>query len=223
MCDDKLKELKNQLFQYYETGLMSDELQQNPLIHDIFEWRPIILDNGKEIPYAITKHGIIKNTITNYVKKTQVTRCGYVQVRFSLNNTLFSLSVHREVAKAFVNGRTTENNEVNHVDGIKTHNTASNLEWSNRSKQIIHAYKNKLIDPIYGEKVTISKYSNEFIYKLCEYLADGNYTNREIAKLLGIEYTKSFKSLVDGIKLKRRWVFISKDFTFPDRSKKYFK
>ena len=221
--NDDIKILTDQLFQYHESGLISDELQSNKLIHEIFEWRPIILDDGTEIPYSVTEHGLIKNNKTNHVKKTQITRDGYIQVRFSVNNELFSLSVHRIVANAFVEGRTEENNEVDHIDGIKTHNMSTNLEWVNRSEQIKRAYRNNLIQPIHGENVAISRYSNEFIYKLCEYLADGGYTNRQIAENLGVEYTKKFKSLVDGIKLKRRWVFISDNFIFPNRQEKYFK
>lgn len=51
--------------------------------------------------------------------------------------------VHRLVAESFLPN--TEGKEtVNHIDGDKTNNHVSNLEWANRSEQMTHAYENNL-------------------------------------------------------------------------------
>ena len=48
--------------------------------------------------------------------------------------------VHRLVATAFISNPNNYN-EVNHKSGIKSCNCSKNLEWCNRSMNMIHAYK----------------------------------------------------------------------------------
>jgi hypothetical protein len=57
---------------------------------------------------------------------------GYMQVHVSKGNTGKYLSVHRLVAKAFVQGYF-DGAEVNHRDEDKTNNRADNLEWCSPS------------------------------------------------------------------------------------------
>lgn len=47
--------------------------------------------------------------------------------------------VHRLVALAFCPGRTAERDEVNHIDGDKANNAATNLEWVTRLENHRHA------------------------------------------------------------------------------------
>jgi hypothetical protein len=51
-----------------------------------------------------------------------------------------SVRVHRIICKLFI--LNPENKpEVNHIDGIKTNNNYTNLEWNTRSEQMLHAHK----------------------------------------------------------------------------------
>jgi hypothetical protein len=50
-----------------------------------------------------------------------------------------SVSVHRLVAMAFI-PNPNDYPEVNHIDGDKSNNDVSNLEWCNRSQNMKHAY-----------------------------------------------------------------------------------
>ena len=49
-------------------------------------------------------------------------------------------SVHRLVAEAFI-PLVDSRNEVNHIDGDRRNNHASNLEWVTRSENVSHSYR----------------------------------------------------------------------------------
>ena len=81
--------------------------------------------------------------------KRRLTFDGYVKVTLTMHNKAKDFRVHRLVAQAFIEN--IENKEtVNHKDGNKLNNNASNLEWSNRHEQLEHAYKLGLKKPMRG-------------------------------------------------------------------------
>lgn len=89
---------------------------------------------------------------------------GYLRVSLSMNKTRFSTGAHRLVAIAFIPN--VENlPQVNHIDGIKSNNNASNLEWCNNSENQIHAVKNGLVKHNKCEKHHMSKLSDK---QVCE-------------------------------------------------------
>lgn len=64
---------------------------------------------------------------------------GYLFVDMSLNNKIHTSLVARLVAHAFIPNP--ENKPtVNHINGIKTDNRTSNLEWATHSENMQHSY-----------------------------------------------------------------------------------
>jgi NUMOD4 motif/HNH endonuclease len=61
---------------------------------------------------------------------------GYLQIALSGKKRA---NVHRLVALAFCGGFS-EEKDVNHKDGVKTNNKASNLEWVSRSENVKHGF-----------------------------------------------------------------------------------
>ena len=110
----------------------------------IEEWRDI---EGYEGLYQVSSLGNVRSqrrkTTKGGLLKIAKNPCGYSFVNLCKNGKASLKRIHRLVAEAFVpnpNGYS----DVNHIDGNKENNKASNLEWVTRSANINHAYKTGL-------------------------------------------------------------------------------
>ena len=94
-------------------------------------------------------------------------------------------AVHRLVATAFCKV-TPGNNEVNHIDGNKQNNFASNLEWVTRSQNQQHAVENGL------QPKGLSTYKGKFTAEQrdeIKSLWDSGISRREIARRFCVSHT----------------------------------
>lgn len=88
--------------------------------------------------------------LTNYRKRGRVLRSwpdcqGYPTIYLCGDSRRIAVNVHRLVAKAFCVPRS-GCDDVNHMDGIKSSNAASNLEWVTRKENMAHAIRTGLSD-----------------------------------------------------------------------------
>lgn len=107
--------------------------------------------------------------------------------------------------------------QVNHIDGNPHNNHISNLEWSTRSENILHSYRMGLHAT--GEDSVLSKIDNNTAKNICELLATNQYTNAEIAKMIGGNVSVT---IVSDIKRGDSWTRISKDYSFYSRPGRLF-
>lgn len=95
--------------------------------------------------YYATKDGRIWSTKQNKYLKTRKNNKGYDLVNISIDGKVKTYSVHRLVAKAFLNNPKNLPT-INHKDGNKTDNAVSNLEWTSQSDNELDAFDKGLVD-----------------------------------------------------------------------------
>lgn len=94
-----------------------------------------------------------------------------------------NLKVHRMVAIAFVENADNKP-MVNHIDGNKKNNNASNLEWTTNAENIQHAVENDLIK-IKNNKSNMSMEKARLIRRI---KAENKITAKQIAEDMNICY-----------------------------------
>lgn len=94
--------------------------------------------------YKVSNLGRIKSLVrggTNGGIITFKERHRYLRARLWKNGVVKTIGVHRLVAQAFI-PNPNKLVEINHIDGNKLNNVATNLEWVTHSENMIHAYNN---------------------------------------------------------------------------------
>ena len=97
----------------------------------------------KEYPrYSVSNLGRVKNNNTDKVLKGYMDFKGYQRVCIHCRGEGIrkDLKVHRLVAEAFVPNPDNKP-QVNHIDGNKQNNAASNLEFCTNQENQLHAYR----------------------------------------------------------------------------------
>lgn len=108
-----------------------------------------------------------------------------------LDGSWTSQPVHRLVAMAFIEN--TENKlSVNHIDGNRSNNKVTNLEWVTPKENVLHSFKHgaRKICKEVPKKTLLTDFQVSQIDKLRTI-----YTVNQIAKLFNIEY-QSLKNII---------------------------
>lgn len=101
---------------------------------------------GYEGLYQVSNLGNVKsfNHGSPKILKVGKSTSGYFQVYLCKNKIKTQSQIHRLVALAFIENPNNKK-DVNHINGIKTDNILTNLEWNTRAENIRHAYNIGLI------------------------------------------------------------------------------
>ena len=127
--------------------------------------------------YLVFSNGDVFN-LDGHRMSPSVDKHGYLHGLINGRNR----SYHIIVAECFV-PNPHDKPEVNHLNGIKTDNRASNLVWSTRPENILHAYATGLEKPVVGIEHHNSKLNDDLI----RYIRKSDKSNYGLAKELGVD------------------------------------
>lgn len=173
-----------------EKGLQFKRLEKYPL-YRIYENGIIVKDksntNRNDLK-VLSQHKSVKGYFTTYI----------------YNNRMKGSNqrVHRLVAEAFLEGRSEENNIVNHIDGNKENNHYSNLEWCSILYNNKHAIESLGVKR-YGEHNGSSKLTESEVLDMRKMFSSGE-SRESIRK----KYKNIHKDTVNSIIARRSWKHI---------------
>lgn len=135
----------------------------------------------------------------DFIRKQSITKHGYKYLAFiDDDGNQKNKTIHRLVALTFIPNP--ENKPfVNHIDGNKTNNNVSNLEWVTPSENSQHAFDNGLINIPRNEDNKLSVLTNNQVREIKKRIANGD-KQRDIAFDYNVHY-----SLISHIKAGRKW------------------
>lgn len=165
----------------------------------------------KQIPnfsrYEASNKGFLRSTNYKNSGKTKVLKPkisgGYYKTMLLSDNGKYKTwSVHKWVALTWLGEA--KGLEVNHINGDKTNNNVSNLEYCTRSENMIHAYRHNLEKPQRGSINGNSKLTEEQVSEIRAYAKKyGKLKNRkQLAKKYGVS-----ESHLKDIVSKRRGIW----------------
>lgn len=116
--------------------------------------------------------------------RQQLDKSGYFTVKLCSEGNVRLNFVHRLVADAFLPKKKNKYH-VNHIDGIKTNNHVSNLEWCTPRENAQHAAKLGLLNTARGEASGSSKLSDSDVAKVRSLHSQG-IKQKEIASMFDV-------------------------------------
>lgn len=176
---------------------------------------------GYETLYKVSNLGRIKSLNRTNVNKNGIKRKlkervlklsdgskGYLIVSLSKNNKIKSCTVHSLVANAFVIKKS-DNLQVNHINGIKSDNRASNLEWVTASDNLLHAHRIGIKKPLLGNEHPSSVLTESDVIWLRK--NKGKFRTDEKAKEFSVSCT-TIRDAISG----RTWSWLKDELVVAD-------
>ena len=159
------------------------------------EWRDIPGFDGR---YNCSDNGDIYSLVSGIILRPTENNHGYMQVSLHKDGKQNQMIVHRIIAMVFL-GECPIGLQVNHIDGDKTNNCVSNLEYVTPAENIAHATMSGLRDTS-GEKNPSSKLTVVNVSSIRDLLDSGEFNQSQIGRMFNVT-----KSTISRIKLGKSW------------------
>lgn len=138
-----------------------------------------------ESEFQISNFGRLYSKRTNKILKCRKTKSGYSEIHTYVSNKSVSFRIHRLVAVAFISNPENKR-EVNHIDGDKSNNRSDNLEWVTSSENVIHAFKNNLMNVSKGEDHFRAVLNWDKVREIRHIYKTNSISTNAIARLYGV-------------------------------------
>lgn len=190
----------------------------NP-VHKII-WRQIPPLKDEILPYyLISNTGLVYDAQTNRYLNFNMAHDGYISIRLRTINGSITRRVHRLVMMTFCPIDNCELYEVNHIDGVKTHNQVWNLEWVNHDENMKHASRTGLF-VVRGESRENTKLTENQVRLICEKISEGK-PPKQISEEMNLKDC-NINKIAKNITNRASWKHISKDYDFSNSFKREF-
>lgn len=151
-------------------------------------WKVI---DGQE-RYEVSSLGRVRRISTGRLMKPAPDRKGYLHVGLYENGRKTTRRLAGIVARAFIGPRP-HGYEINHIDGIKTNNALSNLEYCTQAENDQHAVRTGL--KARGEKHGLARLTADKVRELRQRYATGTLTYSDLAKEFGIDWSTCARAI----------------------------
>lgn len=209
------KLIGKELMVHYLNGNLRDCTSDNLVWRESVEiWRTVTYPNIKLDTYEVSSYGRLRTKATGkiYMGKAPNSR-GYIIAHLkNCSGGIDSFQIHRLIAWEFLPDTRDMSKEVNHINGIKTNNYYTNLEWVTHDENMRHAYSLNMIYRPHGENCYKAKITNDLVHYICKLfiLHYGNSNN--VYKQLKEEGYDITLRQIQHIKHKECWDWISDQY-----------
>lgn len=152
------------------------------------KWLPV---PGFEGVFEVSDRGRVCRVVSTYghpahkLRRLERIKDGYLRVSLQHHGKTVRILVHRLVAMAFL-GNCSDKFEVNHKDGNKGNNAASNLEYVTPQENVRHSLEKLGVQRASGDRHPKSKLSWKHVEEIRVRWEGGRVTKKQIAAEYGV-------------------------------------
>lgn len=186
-------------------------------------WRKVTYPRITRNMYIVSENGEVYNCILNKMMSPYFDKDGYLRISLCAKNTNsknhIQVRINRLVAWEFCQNRDISL-VVDHIDGVKTNNHFSNLEWVT-VKENTHRAEKLGLRKVQGAYNGNSKYTENEVIEICEKYEDGLMPKDlfiekygENARVYDSSETHGYYTLLYNLRYKKAWKYIVNDYNF---------